>query len=77
MILTEWLQQFFKEEFIAPAESSAPHHPDWPDGTSYDPENPWWVEDTGKTYETVDQAVEDYDGKLPSYASFGVVKFDP
>ena len=77
MSLTQWLQQFFKEEFITPAESSAPQHPDWPDGTIYDPAKPWWVEETGETYETVDDAVEAMDGQLPSYASFGMIKFDP
>ena len=77
MSLTQLLQQFFKEEFITPAESSAPQHPDWPDGTIYDPAKPWWVEETGETYETVDDAVEAMDGQLPSYASFGMIKFDP
>ena len=76
MNLTKWLQQFFKQEFSTETENPSPQHPDWPNGTSYDPAKPWSVEETGKTYETVDDAVEAKDGQLPSYASFGVIKFE-
>ena len=48
----------------------------WPNGTSIDALKPFWVENTAKTYATLDEAVDDMGGQMPSYASFGVVKFD-
>lgn len=46
----------------------------WPDGTTFNTLKPFWIEETGKTYETLDEAVEDM-GQIPSHNSFGALKF--
>ena len=125
MSLTEWLQQFFINNFSATAEKTAtparipdtwPHGPSWdplnlytyeekeqmlkarlaqidqqngdtrpyrellpvrwPDGADFDEANPYWVKETGQTYETFDEAVQAM-GRAPSHNSFGILRFDP
>lgn len=46
----------------------------WPDGTAWDTAQPFWVKETGKTYETLEDAVEDM-GKTPRQNHFGALKF--
>jgi len=83
MELSEWIRQFFQEKrFEAQAEQAEkpflrhPSEPHWPNGTDIDPLKPYWVENTEKTYETLDAAVDDMGGQIPSSISFGLVKFD-
>lgn len=79
MSLADWITNFYKLEFSKPVESTGDAQTkgfDWPDGTAMDPLKPYWVEETGKTYETLEAAVDEMDGRMPSDISFGVVKFD-
>ena len=83
MELSEWIRQFFEERrFQAQAEQTekpfswAPDEPQWPNGVAVDPLKPFWVENTEKTYETFDEAVDDIGGAMPSYVNFGLIRFD-
>ena len=85
MELSEWIRQFNETRRFhiqAEQQKDVPTPVEagslsvcWPDGQAWNGDKPFWIEETGQTYETFDEAV-DAMGRVPSHNNFGILRFD-